>query len=955
MEEGSGGAKRFDWKSFLLSKQWVLLLLIPLIITLVVRLEPARLVPLESAAEANVINFYRSQVTQAIAAQYPNLPEETRKAQAEESLKRFLQDNREQVQNQIREAANSLKSQLQYQSGKKSYAYIGDIDSYYWLRMARNIVEKGSQCDFIDKENGFCMDSYTTAPKPKGKVYDYYPVVIVGVYSTLRLVNPDLSLMQASFLTPLVLSLILTIPLFLLLRRIGGNTAAVIGTVLVNVNPFVLSRTLGSDSDIVNIFFQAFFLWLAIGCFYAKTARARSLWAFSAGLCLSLYSLFWIGWWYLADLFLLALFLKGGYAVLHDWLSEGGIHLKKGTLQEFGFTAGAFLLAVIIFFGMLFNSPSALVRAVGDQIKVLSFKVAANPNLWPNVLPTVAEFNSLSVRETVANSQNMLGLSSWIVGAVGVVLPSSFENALLAGMPLYLMAVLGIIFLIFPSTRFIRAHFQSFLLLLFLSVLIYFMIKGSSSGLSFFLLMVPVLLALYLHLRIREEADFYPDVVFLLTIIIVLVSYFATTGVRFLFLMVIPVSIFASLFLVRAGTMLFSTLGTLLHAPKRAVRACLLLVLIMFMLPPVKYGFATSQSYLPNVTDAWVETLEKIRNESKPNAIINSWWDFGHWFKYFADRGVTLDGSSQNSPQLHWLGKLLLTSDENLSRGILRMLDCGANDAFATLLGFQNDTPFAYDLLNEIIAEDQPRAKALLIEHGLTESEAEKVLAFSHCDPPEDFLITSEDMIGKGGVWAHFGSWDFKKSYLNAAVGKQTDAQLIEKFQSDYDVPSEQTKQWIQEYRSLRNEDNINAWIAPWPSYLTGLNRCENRGNVSVCAYSQGGNQFPVVVDYAAKQAFIERADGLRAYPAAVSFLEGESYELVRNTQDPLGFGIATKKEGDNVQAAFMSPELVGSMFTRLFFFDGVGLHSFEKFHDTTTLRGERIITWKVVWEPAAP
>ena len=37
-----------------------------------------------------------------------------------------------------------------------------------------------------------------------------------------------------------------------------------VGTILINANPAVLSRSLGSDSDIVNVFFQALILWLAI-------------------------------------------------------------------------------------------------------------------------------------------------------------------------------------------------------------------------------------------------------------------------------------------------------------------------------------------------------------------------------------------------------------------------------------------------------------------------------------------------------------------------------------------------------------------------------------------------------------------------------------------------------------------------------------------------------------------
>ena len=45
-----------------------------------------------------------------------------------------------------------------------------------------------------------------------------------------------------------------------------------------------------------------------------------------------------------------------------------------------------------------------------------------------------------------------------------------------------------------------------------------------------------------------------------------------------------------------------------------------------------------------------------------------------------------------------------------------------------------------------------------------------------------------------------------------------------------------------------------------------------------------------------------------------------------------------------------MDPALTGSMFTRLFYFDGAGLDKFEKFNDVTDVTGQRIITWKVKW-----
>ena len=47
-----------------------------------------------------------------------------------------------------------------------------------------------------------------------------------------------------------------------------------------------------------------------------------------------------------------------------------------------------------------------------------------------------------------------------------------------------------------------------------------------------------------------------------------------------------------------------------------------------------------------------------------------------------------------------------------------------------------------------------------------------------------------------------------------------------------------------------------------------------------------------------------------------------------------------------------MDPMHAKGTFTRLFFFDGHGSKYFEKFSDKTTFTGQRIIVWKVNWEP---
>ncbi|GAJ05649.1 unnamed protein product, partial [marine sediment metagenome] len=146
---------------------------------------------------------------------------------------------------------------------------------------------------------------------------------------------------------------------------------------------------------------------------------------------------------------------------------------------------------------------------------------------------------------------------------------------------------------------------------------------------------------------------------------------------------------------------------------------------------------------------------------------------FGHWFKAIGNRAVTFDGTSQNSPNAHWIGSVLLTDDESYAIGTLRMVDCGQNKAFEELDKVIKDEAKSIGIIEEIVRLDKKEAKAILLKKGLSEKESNNVSTYTHCEPPEDYFITSYDMIGKSGVWSHFGSWDFDRALIYNTLKKK--------------------------------------------------------------------------------------------------------------------------------------------------------------------------------------
>ena len=342
--------------------------------------------------------------------------------------------------------------------------------------------------------------------------------------------------------------------------------------------------------------------------------------------------------------------------------------------------------------------------------------------------------------------------------------------------------------------------------------------------------------------------------------------------------------------------------------------------------------------------------MDKIKADSKPDAIINSWWDFGHWFKFWADRAVTFDGTTQNTPMAHWVGKALLTDNEELAIGLLRMLDCGSTDGFDAIANQIGDGAKAIDIMYEIMPLNREGAKKILT--GLfNEESAEDILESTHCQPPENYFITSEDMIGKSGVWAHFGSWDFNRGLIYNTLKKKEYSEDMEKgvgfLQDRFGYSETDAENLFYEVQSITTSDQANSWIAPWPGYA-GTVGCNKEENILQCS--------SFIINLTTNDAYAPSNQGnMHSKSLSIPTNEGiifkEYNESIINLQNGRSLGIALIKNGDSYRMLQMDSDLTGSMFTRLFYQDGIGLRYFKKFSDESSVFGGRIIVWKVDWE----
>lgn len=869
----------------------LLLIIIPLLLSIYVRSVSMDLPIAEGWASNSVQTFIRSDISNVVRAQYPNLPDDNLNRLVDQQIATAVKDGRYTIQtgqyrgqtvdinNEIAVNAAQLREFWQYELNGKKYTYMPDIDPYFYLRYARNYLENGFIGDEQDA-SGQAYDKHTRAPNGAPvsvAAVGFLPIGIAWLHRIVSVFSPGVDLMQSGALYPLILVALSIIPAFLLGKRLAGNNVGgFFAAFMLAVNVAALSRTNWGhpDTDAHNLLFPLLIVLLLVEAFRALKLRNKLIYAGLAGLVTGIYSIGWTGWWYIFDFVIGALGVHAAWILLRSWKA----HKLQALDPRVNMPWRAVLLASILYIvvtGIVVSAlsgPEVFIRTPLAALGFTNIKNAAHENLWPNVYTTVAELNPGSVAAAIS--------------AVG-------------GNAMFFVALLGILGLIIAD----------------------FWVGDKKH-------------------HVAESSVFEAAV---LIIWFIGTIYATTKGIRFTLLLAPAFSI---AFGVALG-LLYKLLvwgGQRIRIPERIGATTVIVVFLLLLWPMVGVARSVGYSDVPIMNDAWYGALTKIHDEASKDAIINSWWDFGHHFTYVADRRVTFDGGSQNQPQAHWIGHVLLTADEKQAVGILRMVDCGGNNAFNLVANTTTNRVDAYKTVYNALKLDKDAARSWYEKRGVPKADIARLLTLTHCEAPENYFITSDDMIGKAGVWGHFGSWNLERAYAYTRhKGSERDA-AIDDLKSTLNWSQDEAEMVYDDVQSLSSEDEANAWIAPWPNYITGPAGCGITEGVIACG---NGIQFNLTNGEA-----LVAIQGRVGRPHSIVYLDSNGTFTERRYNDSIGdVSVAIAPEGNGFTGIIMAPALAKSMFTRLYFFQGQGLEYFKHFDTRRHLSGGSIFTWKVDWD----
>lgn len=783
--------------------------------------------------------------------------------------------------------------------------YFSEMDSYYNYRLTMNYLTKGIMGDTLVDGKPYDLHSYY----PPGRPVDYPPLIVYVTSAAYRVLNffGDFSLKEVAFWMGAFIGSLCVIPAYLFVRRITNDYGGFAAALIVGLVPTYVAHTYAGffDTDMFNFVLPLFVFWFFTEGMLASSMRGKVGYALAAAVSILVFSAAWVG--YIFYLAVLIVFVAAYLVISRYILGEKPEGEFEGKLDWLIHQRELFpLLILLIAGGVLigvFGGFSSLAGAVGGLIGATQIQATAQTTAYPNVYVSVSELQVPEFITTGAGNIFLPGQNT-IVGGVG-------------GLLVFIIGVLGVGALVWKyrqpevvveeSENRPRAGKKS-----------KFMRKKraavASEEMRHRYLLYAVLMAVWLIMSgyaVTKGSRFIPTFAMPLGLSAgiftgFLVEYlrvrFTTTSSLALIVFVAAVAMVMPFGVSVAVKLLAGVLaaGFIYSVKKPEIRAPFMMVLVVLaaVAPSVSGAHSITTSVAPGTDDGMWNSMQWVKKNTSRDTVVMSWWDFGHLFAVAADRPVTFDGGSQNTPRAYWIGKALTTSNETLSRGILTMLSTSGDLAYETLDNYTDDSGKTAEILTATLGLPREEARAVMTgRYGLSDTEADSVLRYSHPAKPKPFvLVLSSDMLGKAPWWTYFGTWDFKKKtgsrygyYPSLASSKPQ-------------VVNNTTV--IQTVNTMVDQNNVLGTII------------EKKANTTNATIAVGNNMTVRKIN-----------------PHKLTIIEGDL--LVKNevVDSDAQLSLIVIGSGNQYTTIIMNRELEDSVFTKLFLLGGFNQTSFKFLH----------------------
>ncbi len=584
-----------------------------------------------------------------------------------------------------------------------------DLDPFLFLRWAKYIVENGSL--FVIDTMRFVPFGFNTS----GELL-LHPYMISWFHKVAVLFGSE-SVTQSAVIYPVFMFALTVIAFFLFARKIflekyGENKANLIGlisAIFLSIIPVFLPRTIAGIPEKESAAFLFLFLsfYFFISAWKAKKFKSQIVFALLSGASTAGMALIWGGY---AFIFLtlapsvFIIFLLGGvdknklyaylawlvssFALMYPFSSRYSLQMLLPSMN----TGPAVLVALIPIFHIFFYDkyvkkyfsserfakiPSPIISALIVLLSVLILLLIIKPAVITSnaqaIMVSLVSPGTSRIILTVAENKQPFLIEWW--GSFG---------PMFKGFPiLFWLFFIGSIYLFYKTFYILRLKERIYLTcayLLFLLGVIFSRYSPShvlnginTTSLIFYALgfIVFIFMAGYYYYVYSKEGKFEKlrdiDISFvLLFIFFILCIIAARGGIRLILMLVPPISIIISGFVVLS----FNDARSMKEGSIKLI-VWILVGIIIFATLFASYQYykdinSEAAVYVPSVyTQQWQKAMAWVRENTPQNAVFGHWWDYGYWVQSIGERATVLDGGNAQGYWNHMMGRFALTGASN--------------------------------------------------------------------------------------------------------------------------------------------------------------------------------------------------------------------------------------------------------------------------------------------------
>ena len=744
------------------------------------------------------------------------------------------------------ELSGELKSNFQDQNG---LPYFSEMDSYYNYRMTQDYLDHHHLGDRL--LNGIPWDLHSYYPS--GRPAEYPPMIVYITSFVYKLINSvtNTPLNEvAIWLAPFIASLAV-VPAYLFVRKITNDYGGITTGILAGTIPAYFTHTFAGffDTDMFNMLFPIMIVGFFIAGVTSHNVKTRSIYVSLSAVFLLVYSMAWEGWWYIFYLIIgtsIVYLLISNYMFEMETIKSFNYYfdkIKYFTCQSAFFSLILFVILSTVLLSIYFGPQGlidTLARSAGNSQLHTSVQITSYPNVYISVdelkIPTITSI--LGKLDIIPLIFGILSIP-WIMWKLKP--RKKDENNSKKG----------------RSGKNVQKKIK-----------VDKEQTGQNSTVNSYLI---------------ENKKNYLLYAILFTIWLFSMGFALTQGSRFIEQFSIPIVLGAGVFVGLMAPYFAKNIQN-----KRYCTIAVIALIALVVYAPLSSSYMFSSSIYPNVDDSMYNSLTWIKDNTPPSTVITSWWDFGHFFTAVADRPVTFDGGSQNTPRAYWVGKALLTNNENLSAGIFQMLTSSGDQGYLSVENYTGNTGKSVEILDKILPVGKHAAHDILIkDYNLTQDQAQNVLKYTHPPKPAPhvLLLNNQYLLLKSYWWSYFGSWNFQN---NTGHGYSYSAQ-----------------------QAVSKEVNGTTVISAKNGIVAQIN-----GKKAVAGFQYMQNNQIHVLE-----------------PHKLIIVQDGCISVDQMVSNSSSFSIILLKEKDIYLAVVMNKELEDSMFTRLYLTNGAGLSKFKLLH----------------------